>query len=146
MSIIGQKNKKNKIANTNKLADNITNTLGSWNFIIVQSVIIIFWIVLNIFQVFKFDSFPFVFLNLALSFQAAFTAPIIMMSQNRQSEQDRINMKQDYEINILAEKEIVEINKHLEDIKNRLSGQNDVGQELLGIQKRILDYHKAIKR
>jgi uncharacterized membrane protein len=86
-----------------------------------------------------------VFLNLALSFQAAFTAPIIMMSQNRQSELDRINMKRDYEINILAEKEIEEIAKHLGDIKNKLDGQDEVGQELLGIQKRILDYHKSTK-
>lgn len=71
-----------------RAADIITRWLGSWTFIIVQSVILAIWITLNLTELLTraWDPYPFILLNLTLSFQAAYAAPIIMMSQNRQAE------------------------------------------------------------
>jgi uncharacterized membrane protein len=91
-----------------KVADIVASGVGSWGFIIIQSGLLITWIIVNSTNVlgFSWDEPPFILLNLILSFQAAFTAPIIMMSQNRQSERDRRRAEADYEVNTLAEKEI----------------------------------------
>jgi uncharacterized membrane protein len=81
--------------------------MGSWRFIIVQSAILFFWIVLNITAyVERWDPYPFILLNLALSFQAAYAAPFIMMSQNRQQDVDRRKAEDVFHINIKAELEI----------------------------------------
>jgi uncharacterized membrane protein len=89
------------------LADWVAETVGSWRFIIVQSVLLGIWIVLNVMAFIKhWDPYPFILLNLVLSFQAAYAAPIIMMSQNRQSEIDRRRAQHDYRINVKAELEI----------------------------------------
>jgi uncharacterized membrane protein len=72
------------------LADWVAETVGSWRFIIIQSVLLGIWIILNMMAfINRWDPYPFILLNLVLSFQAAYAAPIIMMSQNRQSEIDR---------------------------------------------------------
>lgn len=90
-----------------KLADNVATTMGSWKFIIWQTIIILFWIILNVFAVtLKWDPYPFILLNLFFSVQAAYAAPIIMMSQNRQAERDRLNAQADYKVNIDSKKEI----------------------------------------
>jgi uncharacterized membrane protein len=74
-----------------KIADKVASTMGSWPFIIVQSSILACWIVLNAAElIFRpWDPYPFILLNLMLSFQAAYAAPFIMMSQNRQAAKDR---------------------------------------------------------
>jgi uncharacterized membrane protein len=73
-----------------RVADQVAATMGSWKFIILQSIILLVWIVLNVAAyVEHWDPYPFILLNLALSFQAAYAAPFIMMSQNRQQEIDR---------------------------------------------------------
>ena len=78
--------------------------MGSWRFILIQSTLLAIWIALNITaSVERWDPYPFILLNLVLSFQAAYTAPIIMMSQNRLSEVDRRNAQSDYRINVKAE-------------------------------------------
>jgi uncharacterized membrane protein len=90
-----------------RVADMVAATMGSWTFIIVQSLILLVWIILNITAYVKqWDPYPFILLNLALSFQAAYAAPFIMMSQNRQQEIDRLAAKGDYQVNIKAELEI----------------------------------------
>ncbi|GAA6622666.1 DUF1003 domain-containing protein [Scytonema sp. NUACC26] len=90
-----------------RLADIVADTVGSWRFIIIQSALLILWIILNITAYVKhWDPYPFILLNLMLSFQAAYTAPIIMMSQNRQANIDRQDAKYDYEVNQKAELEI----------------------------------------
>ena len=90
-----------------KVADTVAATMGSWTFIILQSVILLIWIILNIAAyVQHWDPYPFILLNLALSFQAAYAAPFIMMSQNRQQEIDRQAATSDYQINVKAELEI----------------------------------------
>src|ERR1051325_9733810 len=90
-----------------RVADAVAATMGSWRFIIIQSVLLMAWIVLNIVAwIAHWDPYPFILLNLALSFQAAYAAPFIMMSQNRQAEIDRRKAESDYEVNIKAELEI----------------------------------------
>ena len=90
-----------------RLADAVASNVGSWTFITIQSVLLCLWIVANSVAWFmQWDPYPFILLNLVLSFQAAFTAPIIMMSQNRQSTIDRRNAQHDYDVNTKAELEI----------------------------------------
>jgi uncharacterized membrane protein len=90
-----------------RVSDIVASVVGSWRFIIIQSVLLVIWMVLNVTAwVQSWDPYPFILLNLALSFQAAYTAPIIMMSQNRQSEIDRREQQHDYDINLKAELEI----------------------------------------
>ncbi len=98
-----------------QVADGFANVMGSWIFIIVQSCILAAWVTLNVTAwVRHWDGYPFILLNLALSFQAAYAAPIIMMSQNRQSDKDRIAAHLDFEVNLKAEEEIKLILQHLE--------------------------------
>ncbi len=90
-----------------RISDRVVETVGSWNFIIIQSILLVIWITLNVVGTMeRWDPYPFILLNLMLSFQAAYTAPIIMMSQNRQSQIDRQDAKHDYEVNLKSELEI----------------------------------------
>ncbi|MBP2295395.1 DUF1003 domain-containing protein [Azospirillum rugosum] len=89
------------------VADGVAALVGSWHFIIGQSVLLGLWISANVLGwMGAWDPYPFILLNLVLSFQAAYTAPIIMMSQNRQADIDRERAKQDYDVNLKAELEI----------------------------------------
>lgn len=90
-----------------RLADSVAKGMGSWRFIIIQSFFVIIWMSLNLVGFFyHWDVYPFILLNLVFSTQAAYAAPIIMMSQNRQSERDRIQAQADYQTNIDAKEEI----------------------------------------
>ncbi len=90
-----------------RVADWFANVIGSWPFIIIQSVILCIWIVLNVVGWIKaWDPYPFILLNLALSFQAAYAGPIIMMSQNRQNDKDRLVASIDHNVNLKSELEI----------------------------------------
>jgi uncharacterized membrane protein len=98
-----------------RTSDRVANIVGSWPFIIVQSVFLTVWIILNVAAVIHhWDPYPFILMNLVLSMQAAYTAPIIMMSQNRQAERDRLEAHNDYIINQKAEEEIRTVMDHLE--------------------------------
>jgi uncharacterized membrane protein len=94
------------IALPDRAADVIAASVGSWTFVLLQSGILIAWIVWNATAARPVDPYPFILLNLLLSFQAAYTAPIIMMSQNRQADVDRARAILDYEVNQKAEMEI----------------------------------------
>jgi uncharacterized membrane protein len=90
-----------------RLADKVANGMGSWSFIITQSIIVAIWMILNIIgYLHHWDPYPFILLNLVFSTQAAYAAPIIMMSQNRQSERDRLQAMDDYKTNCDAKLEI----------------------------------------
>lgn len=83
-----------------KAADATTNKFGSWGYIIGQTIVVIFWIVINTVHGWPhWDSYPFIFLNLAFSTQASYAAPIILLSQNRQAKRDRIKADHDYIVN-----------------------------------------------
>ena len=89
------------------IADAVAATMGSWRFIIIQSIILAVWVVLNVMAfIGHWDPYPFILLNLALSFQAAYAAPFIMISQNRQAERDRFQAEEDYRTNVEAEHRI----------------------------------------
>jgi uncharacterized membrane protein len=90
-----------------RLADSVAKGMGSWRFIILQTILVILWMGLNLVGFFyHWDVYPFILLNLLFSTQAAYAAPIIMMSQNRQSERDRMQAQADYQTNIEAKEEI----------------------------------------
>lgn len=98
-----------------RVADWVAATMGSWNFILIQSGILILWIILNVTAyVQQWDPYPFILLNLALSFQAAYAAPFIMMSQNCQAAIDRAAAMNDYKINAKAELEIELLHQKLD--------------------------------
>lgn len=101
-----------------KVADSVANGIGSWRFIIWQTIIVIIWMALNVVGIIRhWDPYPFILLNLIFSTQAAYAAPIIMMSQNRQNERDRIQAQHDYQINIDAKNEIEALQIHLSKIE-----------------------------
>ncbi len=103
-----------------RLADRVAATIGSWRFIALQSTAIVLWIGGNVLSgAGAWDPYPFILLNLLLSFQAAYTAPAIMMSQNRQSELDRRHAETDYEINVKAELEIELLHEKIDLMKER---------------------------
>lgn len=103
-----------------RLADGVASTIGSWRFIAIQSTAIVVWMVGNVMSGGgAWDPYPFILLNLLLSFQAAYTAPAIMMSQNRQSEMDRRHAETDYEINVKAELEIELLHEKIDILKER---------------------------
>jgi uncharacterized membrane protein len=117
-----------------RVADAVAATMGSWRFIIIQSVILAIWIVLNVTAwISQWDPYPFILLNLALSFQAAYAAPIIMMSQNRQEARDRMRAELDLETDLKAETLIEEVHLHMLDLRLKRWA------ELLEIQQRQID-------
>lgn len=99
-----------------KIADAVAHNMGSWRFIIIQSTILLCWIIVNSIElIFRpWDPYPFILLNLALSFQAAYAAPFIMMSQNRQADKDRLAAEHDYCVNIRSDARIGAVLSHLQ--------------------------------
>jgi uncharacterized membrane protein len=101
-----------------KIADKVANGMGSWPFIIIQSVIVFIWMVLNIVGFIQhWDPYPFILLNLLFSTQAAYAAPIIMMAQNRQSQRDRVQAEADYKTNLEAKLEIEALQEALNNLE-----------------------------
>ena len=97
-----------------RLADSVAAGMGSWRFIIIQSVFVLIWMGLNIVAYcYHWDPYPFILLNLLFSTQAAYAAPIIMMAQNRQSERDRMHAEVDYQTNVEAKLEIEALTQKL---------------------------------
>ena len=120
-----------------RLADRVTATIGSWRFILIQSTAITCWIAGNVLVgQGAWDPYPFILLNLLLSFQAAYTAPAIMMSQNRQSELDRRHAQSDYEINVKAELEIELLHDKIDVLKE---------QELLALSQAVRDLSEQVR-
>lgn len=105
-----------------RIADGTARVIGSWPFIISQTVTVTFWVLLNVTAwVRGWDPYPFILLNLMFSVQAAYAAPILMMSQNRQAVRDRYQAQADYDMNVKAEGEIEDVQAHLHSIEETLS-------------------------
>ena len=120
------------------IADKIAAGMGSWRFIIIQSSMLFVWVVLNVTAyVAKWDPYPFILLNLALSFQAAYAAPFIMMSQNRQQDIDRKEAEDDHKINIKAELEIELLHQKIDNLREN---------EILLLTKTIADLTELLNR
>ena len=110
--------RKKELTFGQKASDAVTGFAGSWKFIISLFVFLFIWMAINVYFIFyKWDPYPFILLNFILSTLAATQAPIILMSQNRQAERDRINAKYDYMVNRKAEREIANMQKDLDEIK-----------------------------
>jgi uncharacterized membrane protein len=112
-------------------SDFVTKLIGSWKFLITQSIFIVIWLLLNVVVlIYHWDPYPFILMNLLLSLQAAYATPIIMMSQNRQEERDRIDAHNDYEINQKVEEEVKIILQNLDSQNNALQNIYDEINEL----------------
>ena len=104
-----------------RVADSTAKLLGSWPFIIVQTLLVVGWISLNLIAwAHHWDPYPFILLNLMFSVQAAYAGPVLMMSQNRQAERDRYQAQSDFDTNVKAEQEIELIQGVLERVEAQL--------------------------
>jgi uncharacterized membrane protein len=107
-----------RITTGDRIADIVAASVGSWSFIIIQSFLLVVWMILNVAAYMRhWDPYPFILLNLVLSFQAAYSAPFIMMSQNRQAATDRLEAKGDYNVNIKAELEIELLHQKIDQLR-----------------------------
>lgn len=117
-----------------RLADRVAAVGGSWSFIIVFSVVLLGWMLLNgplaRLDGIMWDGYPFIFLNLMLSTLAAFQAPVIMMSQNRQAKKDRIANRHDYEVNLRTTVEILRLHRKVDRLFNKLGQLHGDVQDL----------------
>ncbi len=125
-----------------KVSDNLAKFGGSWPFIIMFGIFLLIWMAINIFllTVHPFDPYPFILLNLVLSCLAAIQAPVIMMSQNRQENKDRLRAQHDYQINLKAEIEIRQLNDKMDHLLLQL------GQKLIEIQQIQIDLMEDISK
>jgi len=118
-----------------RIADRVTGFMGSWAFIIIQTVIVLIWIGGNIALLTRpFDPYPFILLNLAFSTQAAYAAPLILLAGNRASIRDRMTLE-----HAAAETDIEEVQN-----KELLEGNTQILKRVEGLEKQILDLEKSI--
>ena len=122
-----------------RIADTIARVGGSWSFIVGAFAFLILWTLGNAWLLGHegFDPYPFIFLNLILSMVAALQAPVIMMSQNRQSERDRLDASHDYEVNLKAEIEIMALHEKLDELRH---------SRIIGMRDEIVRLAEAVKR
>ena len=130
---------KQNITFGDKMADKIADSVGSWRFIIIALSIILIWIVFNSILKNLFDPFPFILLNLVLSCVAAIQAPVIMMSQNRQEDKDRIKSKNDYKVNLKSELII-------QDLHLKMDSLIEDQKILVENQTKMLEYIKELQK
>jgi uncharacterized membrane protein len=117
-----------------RIADRVTGFMGSWTFIVIQTLIVAAWVLGNIYLLFHFDPYPFIFLNLAFSTQAAYAAPLILLASNRSSARDRLTLE-----HAAAEADI-------EDAQNErlLTGNTEILNRVEGLEKKILELEQRI--
>jgi uncharacterized membrane protein len=124
-----------------RVADDVTGFLGSWKFIVIQTVIVTIWIAGNLFLLFNFDPAPFILLNLAFSTQAAYAAPLILLAGNRQSLRDRLTLEHAASEADIEETQNVEL---LEGNKRLSEGNREILQQVQALEQRILELEKNI--
>ena len=134
-----------------RLADRVASFGGSWPFIILFLAVMAVWIIINTLILAEwshtFDPYPYILLNLVLSMLAAIQAPVIMMSQNRHAEKDRIDAALDYEVNLKAELEIMSLHQKLDMLaQEQWSELLAVQQEQIGILTQLMEDVRALKK
>jgi uncharacterized membrane protein len=117
-----------------RIADAVTDFMGSWRFIILQTVIVIAWITGNVYLLFHFDPYPFILLNLAFSTQAAYAAPLILLAGNRSAQRDRLTLE-----HAASEADVEE--RQNEDL---LRGNREILDHIAALEERILELEKRI--
>jgi uncharacterized membrane protein len=117
-----------------RIADRVTGFMGSWTFIVIQTLIVAAWVLGNIYLLFHFDPYPFIFLNLAFSTQAAYAAPLILLASNRSSARDRMTLE-----HAASEADI-------EDAQNErlLTGNTEILKRVEGLEQKILELEQRI--
>ena len=125
-----------------KLADKIAEFIGSWRFIIIQSTILTIWVILNVIGLFHFDPYPFILLNLFLSFEAAYATPLILMSSTRQSEKDREHLLHDVELDQNAYNLMLQLHEVLIQLKDDLR----LDEKALEDHSKLKDDHSQLKK
>jgi len=118
-----------------RVADIVTTFMGSWKFLVIQTIIVAIWIVGNIILLFHFDSFPFILLNLAFSTQAAYAAPLILLAGNRQSVRDRMTLEHAASQADVEEQQNEQL---LKDDKEILEHVAALEQRILELEEKIL--------
>jgi uncharacterized membrane protein len=118
-----------------RIADKVTRFLGSWTFLVIQSLIVIAWIVGNVILLFHFDPYPFILLNLAFSTQAAYAAPLILLAGNRSAQRDRLTLEH------AADKADVEEKQN----ERLLHGNTEILKRVEHLEETILELEKSIK-
>ena len=123
------------------LADKIAEFIGSWRFIIIQSSILTLWVIVNVLGIFHFDPYPFILLNLFLSFEAAYATPLILMSANRQAEKDRAHLIHDVQLDEEANIIIKQISEVLKEVQRDL----DIDRKALKDHTKLKSDHLELK-
>ena len=124
-----------------RIADHVTGFLGSWKFILIQTVIVAIWVAGNVILLFNFDPFPFILLNLAFSTQAAYAAPLILLAGNRQSLRDRMTLEHTA---AEADKEDKQNQRLLEGTKALEESNRQILQQVAALEQRILQLESSI--
>ena len=129
-----------------RCADAVARFGGSWTFIMLFALVLVSWVALNSFLLTRggskpFDPYPYILLNLFLSMLASIQAPVILMSQNRQGEIDRVNANNDYEINLKAELEIMALHEKMDEFKLQLL---EMQHEQLRLLNLLCHGHKTL--
>jgi uncharacterized membrane protein len=124
-----------------RIADRVTNFLGSWTFIVLQTAVVVAWVAGNIYLLFNFDPYPFIFLNLAFSTQAAYAAPLILLASNRAAVRDRLTLE-----HAAAQTDVEETQNErlLTGMTEVLRHVASVEQQVLGLEQRILELEQQI--
>ena len=117
-----------------RIADVVTNFMGSWRFIIMQTVIVVVWISGNIYLLFHYDPYPFILLNLAFSTQAAYAAPLILLAGNRSAQRDRLTLEHAAKEADVEEKQNVDL----------LRGNREILEHVQALEERILQLEQRI--
>jgi len=117
-----------------RIADVVTSFMGSWRFIILQTVIVILWISGNVYLLFHYDPYPFILLNLAFSTQAAYAAPLILLAGNRSAQRDRLTLEHAAKEADVEEKQNVDL----------LRGNREILQHVQALEERILQLEQRI--
>jgi len=117
-----------------RIADVVTSFMGSWRFIILQTVIVVLWISGNVYLLFHYDPYPFILLNLAFSTQAAYAAPLILLAGNRSAQRDRLTLEHAAKEADVEEKQNVDL----------LRGNREILEHVQALEERILQLEQGI--
>jgi uncharacterized membrane protein len=124
-----------------RIADAVTAFLGSWKFIVLQTIIVAIWIIGNVILLFNFDKYPFILLNLAFSTQAAYAAPLILLAGNRAALRDRLTLEHAAEEADIEEKQNVEL---LDGNKEIAESNTKILKQVESLEQRILELESSI--
>ena len=106
---------EHRLSRAERISRDVSRSVGTWTFVTIQVILVVLWVILNALAVTRhWDPYPFLFINLVLSFQAAFGVPIVLMAVNRLHDRDRLTAQQDFQEAVKLEEEMKAVMEHLE--------------------------------